>query len=232
MWRNLALIARKKAVTFIKTGKVSSCLYLHPMQHTNDPIQRSKELLLAFISGFDTLTPDEAKEIANNIPVGFYEKGTVLVREDQVCTTCYFVLEGCLRQYTLSDGNENTSRFYIEGDAAVLFSSMSGQTPAGSYLCCAEDSYLMIGEMGAEQDMYQRFPKLLQITRSMMEKDFGKMQDAFAQFISSSPEERYIHILNTRPELLHRVPQHQLASYIGVTPESLSRIRKRIMKES
>lgn len=62
-----------------------------------------------------------------------------------------------------------------------------------------------------------------------MEEEMGKSHDRLSSYILSSPEERYLDLLKTRPELLERVPQYQLASYLGVTPESLSRIRKRIM---
>ena len=78
--------------------------------------------------------------------------------------------------------------------------------------------------------MYETFPKLEIITRMMMEQDLGKSQDAMANFITSSPEERYLNLQKTRPDLLQRVPQHQLASFLGVTPESLSRIRNRMAK--
>jgi hypothetical protein len=61
-----------------------------------------------------------------------------------------------------------------------------------------------------------------------MEDDFGEQQEALAKFITSSPEARYKNLLETRPDLIQRVPQYHLASYLGVKPESLSRIRKRI----
>jgi CRP-like cAMP-binding protein len=124
------------------------------------------------------------------------------------------------------DGLEKTIRFFTENQAAVLFRN----DPSDSYLTCLEDCLLIVGEVGQEEEMYQQFPKLEQITRSMIEQDFAGLQEAFARFITSTPEARYLNILETRPDLLHRVPQHQLASYIGVTPESLSRIRKRIAK--
>lgn len=79
--------------------------------------------------------------------------------------------------------------------------------------------------------MYTRFPKLLEITRNIMEQDFGKTQEAFSRFISASPEERYLQLMESRPELFQRVPQHQIASYLGMTAESLSRIRKRTAKK-
>lgn len=65
----------------------------------------------------------------------------------------------------------------------------------------------------------------------MIEQSFGELQDELASFIASAPEERYRTLLRKRPHLVNRVPQHQLASYLGITPESLSRIKKRINKD-
>jgi CRP-like cAMP-binding protein len=93
---------------------------------------------------------------------------------------------------------------------------------------CLEDCVLLAGDLGQEQGMYEAFPQLELITRRMMAEDFGEMQQQWAVFMTRSPEERYLHLLGARPDLLQRVPQHQLASYLGVTPESLSRIRRRL----
>lgn len=187
--------------------------------------------LLAFLSQFETLTPKEITEIGALIPVREAKKETLLVRQGEICDACFFVLKGCLRQYSLIDGVEKTTQFYTEEEAAVFFTSYASQSPSESYLSCVEDSVVIVGKMDAEASMYQQFPKLEQITRKMMEQDFGKTQDLLNRFITSTPEERYQDLLHRRPSLLQRVPQHQIASYIGVTPESLSRIRKRLFEK-
>lgn len=90
---------------------------------------------------------------------------------------------------------------------------------------------MLIGEPDKFEELIKEFPKLEQITRAMMEQDFGETQDSFSKFITSTPEERYLNFLKERPGLIQRIPQHQLASYLGITPESLSRIRKRVLKK-
>ena len=202
--------------------------FRNSLQKNSEPSMQNE--LLSFVSQFDTLTSDEAAAIADLMTMRSFKKGDVLVREGDVVTRCYFVLKGCLRQYRLVDGVEKTTQFYTEEQSAVLFTSLASQTQSDSYLTCAEDTLLIVGEPNQETEMYGRFPKLAAITRAIMEQDFGKTQDTLSNFVTSSPEERYLHLLQTRPDLLQRVPQHQLASYIGITPESLSRIRKRIMK--
>ncbi len=187
--------------------------------------------LLKLLPGLDTLPEAEAREIAELIPVESYQKGTLLLKAGEVSSICYFVLKGCIRQYSIIDGEEKTTAFYTEQQAAIPFASYTQQAPSGHYLVCAEDCLLVVGDMSQEQDMYAHYPKLLAITRRMMEQDFGKTQEAFSRFITSSPEERYLNLMETRPDLFLRVPQHQIASYLGMAPESLSRIRKRTIKK-
>lgn len=191
--------------------------------------QLKKKELLQFIAGFDSLSADEVQTLAECIKVGFFTKGTLLFKEGNICNKCFFVLNGCLRQYLISDnGVEKTIQFYTEKQAAVFFTDYMQQAETNSNLVCVEDTIAIIGEPGSEIEMYEKFPKLEQITRLIMEQSLGEMQDFLSQFISSSPKARYNNLLKTRPELVQRVPQHQLASYLGITPESLSRIRKRI----
>lgn len=197
-------------------------LSLHRMQN------KAQIALQKFMAQFGELTAEEQQQIADNLIVEAYPKGKLLVKAGDVWRYCYFVLEGCLRQYKLADDTEVTTQFYTEREAAIDFNSYVNQIKSESYLVCLEDTIVIEGNPNQETDMYERFPKLQQITRAMMEQDFGKMQEQFSRFIASNAEERYVYLLNNRPDLLQRVPLQYLASYIGVTLESLSRIRKRI----
>ena len=77
--------------------------------------------------------------------------------------------------------------------------------------------------------MYEKYPQLESLSRVIAEVILTKQQESFTEFKTSSPEERYLNLLKTKPDLMQRVPQHQIASYLGIKPESLSRIRKRLM---
>ncbi|MNY45823.1 hypothetical protein D3C86_1809550 [compost metagenome] len=87
---------------------------------------------------------------------------------------------------------------------------------------------MVVGDLDKERDMYDKHPQLESMTRRMMEENFSQVQEEFAAFIAASPEDRVKTLLMKRPSLINRAPQHQLASYLGITPESLSRIKKRI----
>ncbi len=95
---------------------------------------------------------------------------------------------------------------------------------------CLEDSVVVVGDLDTEKDMYNKYTQLETMTRRMIEENFGQVQEDFATFIASAPEDRFKALLVKRPYLIDRVPQHQLASYLGITPESLSRIKKRLHK--
>lgn len=184
--------------------------------------------LIKFLSKYPSLSAEDVSEIAKNITVINCKKGTVLLKAGDISVECYFVLKGCIRAYCIVDGEEKTTAFYTENQAAVPFTAITEQTPSKLFMVCLEDCSLIKGNPEDEGNMYQQFPKLEAITRAMVEQDLGKTQDAFSAFITSTAEQRYISLQESRPDLLQRVPQIQLASYIGVTPESLSRIRKRL----
>ncbi|HLP54331.1 MAG TPA: Crp/Fnr family transcriptional regulator [Fluviicola sp.] len=185
----------------------------------------------SYLAGLSIFSEEEKQFLAENIKVVSFKKGDLLIREGEIATRCYFVLKGCVRQYKLIDGEEKTTAFFLEQQAVVSYTSYIQRIPSNHTYICAEDCSLIAGTPDTEAEMYRKFPKLEAFTRSFMSEDFGKTQEAYSTFISSSPEERYRNLLKTQPELLQRVPQHQIASYLGMTPESLSRIRKRIASE-
>lgn len=189
------------------------------------------EELIKFLSGFPELSEEEVKVIADNIPVALYSKGQLLLEEGQVPQECYFVLKGLVREYRMLDGDEKTVEFYDETHGAISSSDYVNHTPSDSYLVCVEDSLLICGNPRVDMANYEQFPILKSITSKMLETDLNEARDKFSKFIISSPKERYLNLLKTRPDLLNRVPLHQIASYLGMTAESLSRIRKRVLFE-
>ncbi|MCP3763832.1 Crp/Fnr family transcriptional regulator [Domibacillus sp. A3M-37] len=188
-----------------------------------------KRILLKYMTEFTSLSEEQQQAISESVLIEDYHKGTYLLRQGEVPTTkCYFVLQGCVRQYSVDEsGKEITSNFYTEEQAISSFNYHKQDMASKYSLTCVEDSILVVGDLDTEKEMYNKYSQLETMTRKMMEISLGKVQDEFVAFINSSPEERYKSILMKRPHLVDRVPQHQLASYLGITPESLSRIKKR-----
>ncbi|MEZ4949871.1 MAG: hypothetical protein R2784_10850 [Saprospiraceae bacterium] len=91
-----------------------------------------------------------------------------------------------------------------------------------------EDTTVVEGDEKQAQELFKNFPRFETISRTIMEAAFAEQRDALNSYYTDSPEQRYLKLLNSRPDLFQRIPQYHLASYIGVKPESLSRIRKRL----
>ncbi|MCU6712074.1 Crp/Fnr family transcriptional regulator [Paenibacillus sp. J5C_2022] len=191
-----------------------------------------KQELVRYMQRYASMSEEEAQVIVADIQVEEFKQGSVLLQQGEVPTHCYFVLKGCVRQYSIDEGGrEVTSNFYTEEQAIAIFNHHKDDKASPYTFICVEDSILVVGEMEEEKAMYDKHKPLEGITRTIMEENMGKSQEEWAAFIASSPEERFRYMLHKRPGLIDRVPQHQLASYLGMTPESLSRIKKRVRDE-
>jgi len=196
------------------------------------PAVVKNELKQDLVDNCIPLSLAEKETIAELMIVRSFRKGALILREGQVSTNCYTILEGCIRQYYLIDGEERTTFFYTEGQTIYAQRGSNKKTPAKHYLACVEDTTITMMTQEDENELFRRFPRFERLSRMALEEELGNYQEMLAAFMTSSPEERYLRLLKNKPELLDRVPHYHLASYLGVKPESLSRIRKRIMKKA
>lgn len=190
-----------------------------------------EEKLLSYFSQIRPLTQEEIDGIVATLTIKTFPKGTILLKEGAVSMEAYFVLTGCVRQYFLVEGEEKTNNFFSEGQWVISVNSMTNNQPSTHFLECCDESTLVVGNREKEEALYRQFPKLETVSRRVMEKVFAEQQELSGSYFTDSPEERYLKLVQTRPELLQRIPQYMIASYIGVKPESLSRIRKRLTQK-
>ena len=190
-----------------------------------------EQKLLDYFSRIMPLSQEEAEAIVETMTIRKYSKGTILLKEGQISTEAYFVLDGCVRQYFVIEGEEKTTNFFTEEQWVISINSFSHILPSTHYMECCIESSLVVGNREKEESLYQRFPKLETISRKVMEKVFAEQQEIMASYTTDTPEQRYVKLLKSRPDLFQKIPQYQIASYIGVKPESLSRIRKRISQK-
>ncbi|MFK7807603.1 MAG: Crp/Fnr family transcriptional regulator [Saprospiraceae bacterium] len=188
-----------------------------------------KEKIRSLISNFKMLNKHEIELIIEKTIVDEFQKGTVLLREGQIPSKCYMVVEGCVREYLIKNGEEISTAFFTEGD--TFTPSLLKGNPSNHYWECAENCVLTISNKGYEEEIRAAIPRLDSIFQEIAIEKINKSREELSLFISSSPEERYLNLLKNRPHLLERVPHHQVASYLGVKPQSLSRIRKRILEQ-
>jgi CRP-like cAMP-binding protein len=190
-----------------------------------------QDLLLDFISKYISLTEDEKNAIVSLDIFRSVKKGTTLLKEGQNSNDGYFVLKGCIRIYYIIDGEEKTTAFYTEMEGLTPHCVIS-KAPSEYYISCVEDTILIITNPEMEAESFIKFPKFESLCRVLSEELLAKQQINFDEFKISSPEQRYLSLVQKRPDLIQRVPQHQLASFLGIKPQSLSRLRARIIEKN
>lgn len=189
-----------------------------------------ENIIFDFISKYITLTEEEKKDFILINTFKSYKKGTVLLKEGELSDESYFVLKGCVRIFYLLEGEEKTTEFYTELEG-INPHCVVDKRPSSYYIACVEDCILTVGNPEMEAIMFEKFPKFETLFRKLTEELLVKQQINFDEFKISSPEQRYLNLQKNRPDLLQRVPQHQLASFLGIKPESLSRLRARIKEK-
>lgn len=188
--------------------------------------------LISYFSRFAVLTPEETEALLDSMLVKKFKKDSFLVQEGEVYEDTYFVVKGCVRQYKMTEDNERSTNFYTEGQWIISLTSFTDAKKSDSYLRCTEDTEVVIGNEASAQVLFQSFPRFETIARAVMETVFSVQQQQMELYLTHTPEQRYLHLLKTNPDLVQRVPQYHIASYLGIEPESLSRIRKRLSKNS
>lgn len=156
------------------------------------------------------------------------KKGDFLLKEGQYCTQVALVEEGLLMYYHIADGEEVARDFAIENDWASYIKSTSQNIPSDINIRALEDCELHVLNIETMQLFFQEHPEFIQIRMKIMEQSFMEIAEYNTNLNGLSPEEHYKKLVQTKSDWLQRVPQYYIASYLGIKPQSLSRIRKRI----
>ncbi len=174
---------------------------------------------------------DEEKELCRSFftPKKLRKK-QYLLQQGDVCTSVAFVEKGLLRSYTIiGKGVERIDQFAFEGWwIADQFSLLTGK-PSEYNIEALEDSELLLLNKHSEELMLEKIPKFERYFRILLQNSLVATKKRLASSLNQTAEERYNELIHDCPDTLpQRIPQHMLASYLGITPETLSRIRKQI----
>ena len=185
--------------------------------------------LKKFISKYVNLSDVELEDITNKFKTKLVKKNNYLLRQGDTCKDLVFVQKGCLRLYYLKDDIEVSVWFAFEQSSAIEIYSFISENPSNYFLQAIEDSEVLCLKKTELNKLYQDQPKMQEMMRNFWEDVILNLVNRFTALQKDSAEKRYLDLLN-KPAYLETIPQKYLASFIGVTPTSLSRIRKQISK--
>lgn len=158
-------------------------------------------------------------------------KKSFLLQQGEICTFEAFVVKGCLKSYFIDEhGDEVILTFAIENWWVSDLASFSEQKPSKMFIEAIEDSELLILTYQAKQELLERVPKFEKIFRLLIQRHLTSYQERLFSNIAVPAQERYLKFLEKYPIISQRVPQHLIASYLGVSPEFLSKIRSKLSK--
>lgn len=191
------------------------------------------DALREHVSRLVPLTDDEFPVCTSLMIPKRVRKGAYIAQEGEVSKYLAFVTNGCLRSYGIDKkGNEHVVQFALAGWWITdMYSFLSGQ-PGEYFIDALGDSDVLLIDSGAYEKLCTTVPKFERYFRILLQNNYVASHRRVLASISLSAEERYLQMLEIYPTIVQCVAQRHIASYLGITPEALSRIRQRIMKSS
>lgn len=179
-----------------------------------------------------SLTPEEEELIKTFLIPKKLRKRHYLLQEGDVCKTIAFVEKGALKKYSVDEnGGEQIMQFAVEGwIVSDLYSFLTGE-PATYNIDAIEDSELVLISKQGHEDLLATLPKYETYIRLQITGAYIALQKRLTSVFNLSPEERYNNLTRDSPDMIQRFPQHMIAAHMGLTPETLSRIRRKIKNE-
>ncbi|WP_143307976.1 Crp/Fnr family transcriptional regulator [Chitinophaga vietnamensis] len=179
-----------------------------------------------FVATCLTLTPEETALFHSLLKFKRVRKRSYLLQEGEICDFEAYIVKGCIRTYFLSDdGTETILSFAIEDWWVSDLYSFTEQKPTDMFIETLEDCELLVIDHKSKQQLFQQIPKFDTLFRLLVQRSLFALQKRFHSLVSQTAEQRYIAFINKYPQIVQRVPQNQIARYLGVSPEFLSKVR-------
>ncbi len=186
------------------------------------------ELLKANFSKYANIPQTDLSSICEYYEPGDISKKSFLLRQGEICRFEAFVVKGCFKIYTHdSQGNEKTLYFAAEGWWIMEINSFMNATASALHVQALEDSRILSISKSDKEKLYSKMPSVERLFRIMSQVAIGAWQERLIRNHSMSAEERYHHFINTYPKIASRLTNKQIASYLGITHEFVSKIRKK-----
>jgi CRP-like cAMP-binding protein len=185
--------------------------------------------LLNSIQSLITLSPAEIDIVKSLFKERIYKKGDFFLEEGRICKQVGFVAKGLMRYYINHDGEEKIYDFSQENEYVCNYESFLPQKPSSKIIQALEDSIVFVISYNDLQLLYKNVREGERFGRIAIEYVFLQLLQDLSSFYTETPEVRYDRFLKNHADLQQRISQYHVASYVGVKPQSLSRIRKRIL---
>ena len=183
--------------------------------------------LVKFINQLYPLTDELIDFVVKNTTFRKVPKGRFLLKPGDVCKDYYYIHKGVLRSFIKYGNKEITIWINPEGEITTSIRSIASSKVSEEYIQVIENAELVVIPFDAMSELYEKFPEMNKVGRMLLEEYYATSEERV--FIARLPnaEARYQHFINSRPELLNRIPLKYVASYLGITLETLSRLRAR-----
>lgn len=185
-----------------------------------------------YISNYLQLPEAVLDDIESFFEKKTFPKKTILLREGEICKFEAFILIGCIKTYFINkDGFEVILTFATENWWISDVASFQDQKPSNMFIETIEDTELLMLTPKTKEILLEKYPALEKMFRLMMQRHLHSYQERLFENIALSADERYANFLKKYPALPQRIPQHLIASYLGISAEFLSRLRSRKLKK-
>lgn len=185
------------------------------------------EYLITEVKKMVNMKVEDFEVVASHFDEVILKKNEIWEKEGRISEFMGFVNKGILRQYIIKDGLEYTTNFFMEHEFVGNYISYQTQTPSSMITEAIEPCELIVVPFSKFESFYETFPDTRKAADFIGDQKLLDIQKRNSALLINTPEERYEMLLDQKPQLLNKVPQYLIAQYLGIRPESLSRIRKR-----
>jgi CRP-like cAMP-binding protein len=177
------------------------------------------------IISLDAKTKDTLADVTS---IKEFKKGDYLLKQDEVCKSSYHILKGVARKFYLTEGKEITTELFFENDIAISLQSYTLQQPSHEFIQAIENSTVSVTNYQAFQEVKKQHTSLLELDLMLTEYYAMWLEERLFLFHSLDAAQRYQLLLKEQPHFIQQIPLTYLASYLGISLETLSRIRAKI----